>query len=125
MKALLGALAIGIMAAAQPVAARPWSGGPAPVLQAQDQRMYPRGQERRGQRDMRRDPRDQRMGPERDQRMGPERDQRTGPERGQRMAPERDERARGRLTDEERQDLRRDIDKANREIYRRRQQQQR
>lgn len=101
MKALLGALAIGIIAAAQPVAARPWSGGSAPVLQAQDQRMYPRGQERRGQRDMRRE-----------QRMAP-----------QRMAPERDERARGRLTDEERQDLRRDIDKANREIYRRRQQQ--
>ena len=100
MKSLLGALAIGIIVAAQPVAARPWSGGPAPVLQAQDQRMYPRGQERRGQRDMRRE-----------QRMPP-----------QRMAPERDERARGRLTDEERQDLRRDIDKANREIYRRRQQ---
>lgn len=103
MKALLGALAIGIMAAAQPAAARPWSGGHAPILQAQDQRMYPRGQERRGQRDMRRDQRDMR--------------------REQRMPPERDERAHGRLTDEERQELRRDIDKANREIYRRRQQQ--
>ena len=109
MKALLGAFAIGIIVAAQPVAARPWSGGLAPVLQAQDQRMYPRGQEKRGQRDDVR--RDQRMAP---QRMAPER-----------MVPERDERARGRLTDEERQDLRRDIDKANREIYRRRQQQQR
>lgn len=108
MRALLGALAIGIMAAAQPVAARPWSGDPAPVLQAQDQRMYPRGQERRGQRDVGRDQRDMR----REQRMPP-----------QRMAPQRDERAHGRLTDEERQELRRDIDKANREIYRRRQQQ--
>jgi hypothetical protein len=98
MKALLGALAIGIMVAAQPAAARPWSGGFAPMLQAQGQR---------DPRDMRRDKRDMR----RDQRMAP-----------QRMAPERDERARGRLTDEERQDLRRDIDKANREIYRRRQQ---
>lgn len=102
MKVVLGALVVGIMVAAQPVAARPWSGGFAPYLQqAQDQRMSPRGQEKRGQRDFRRD-----------QRMPP-----------QRMVPERDERARGRLTDEERQDLRRDIDKANREIYRRRQQQ--
>ena len=109
MKALLGALAIGIMAAAQPVAARPWSGGPVPVLQGQDQRMYPRGQERRGQRDQRDMRRDPRMGPERDMRRDP------------RRAPEGDERSRGRLTDEERQDLRQDIDKANREIYRRRQ----
>jgi hypothetical protein len=117
MKALLGALAIGIMVAAQPVAARPWSRGFAPILQAQDQRLSPRGQDRRGQRDMRRDQRmpPQRMAPERDMRQ----DQRMPP---QRMAPERDERARGRLTDEERQDLRRDIDKASREIYRRRQQ---
>ena len=94
MKALLGALAIGIMVAAQPAVARPWSGGLAPVLQAQGQR---------DQRDMRRE-----------QRMAP-----------QRMAPQRGERPHGRLTDEERQELRRDIDKANREIYRRRQQQQR
>ena len=97
MKALLGALAIGIMVAAQPAVARPWSGGLAPVLQAQGQR---------DQRDMRRE---QRMAP---QRMAP-----------QRMAPQRGERPHGRLTDEERQELRRDIDKANREIYRRRQQQ--
>jgi len=95
MKSLLGALAIGIIVAAQPAAARPWFGGVAPALQAPDQRMYPRGQEKRGQREMRRD---------------------------QRMPPDRGGRPPGRLTDEERQDLRRDIDKANREIYRRRQQ---
>lgn len=93
MKSLLGALAIGIIVAAQPAAARPWSGGFAPVSQAQGQRE---------QGDMRREKRDVR--------------------RERRVAPERGERPPGRLTDEERQDLRRDIDKANREIYRRRQQ---
>ena len=102
MKSLLGALAIGIIMAAQPALARPWSGGFAPVFQAQGQRNQ--GDLRREKRDVRRE----RIVPER---MAP-----------QRMAPQRDERARGRLTDEERQDLRRDIDKANREIYRRRQQ---
>lgn len=38
--------------------------------------------------------------------------------RERRMAPEHGERAHGRLTDEERRELRRDIDQAGREIYR-------
>ncbi|MFN7086334.1 MAG: hypothetical protein ACK4N4_06880 [Burkholderiales bacterium] len=38
--------------------------------------------------------------------------------RERRFAPERDEHRSRRLTDEERRDLRRDIDQANREIYR-------
>ena len=60
-----------------------------PRLQAQDQRARPREPARREQRDMRRD---------------------------YRAAPDRHER---RLTDEERRELRRDIDQANRDIYRR------
>lgn len=36
-----------------------------------------------------------------------------------RPVPQRDERPRERLSDEERRDLRRDIDRANRELYRR------
>ncbi|MEK6593428.1 MAG: hypothetical protein AABZ67_10105 [Pseudomonadota bacterium] len=39
--------------------------------------------------------------------------------RERRVTPERDERPRHRLTDDERRDLRRDIDQADREIYRR------
>lgn len=38
--------------------------------------------------------------------------------RERRMAPERDDRRNNRLTDEERRDLRRDIDQADRDIYR-------
>jgi hypothetical protein len=40
--------------------------------------------------------------------------------REQRAAPDRGERYLGRLTEEERRELRRDVDRANREIYRRR-----
>ncbi len=39
--------------------------------------------------------------------------------REQRAAPQRNERPRERLSDEERRDLRRDIDRAERELYRR------
>jgi len=41
-------------------------------------------------------------------------------QREQRPAPERGDRYLGRLTEEERRELRRDVDRANREIYRRR-----
>lgn len=67
------------------------SQGFAPWQQSQGQRGQPDGP-------MRRDPGDMR--------------------RERRLAPERDERRANRLTDEERRDLRRDIDQANREIYR-------
>ncbi len=67
------------------------SQGFAPWQQAQGQRGQPNGP-------MRRDPGDMR--------------------REQRFAPERDGQRRNRLTDEERRDLRRDIDQAGREIYR-------
>ena len=40
-------------------------------------------------------------------------------ERPQRAAPGGDDRQRHRLSDEERRDLRRDLDRANRELYRR------
>lgn len=39
--------------------------------------------------------------------------------RDQRAAPQRDDRQRQHLSDEERRDLRRDLDRANRELYRR------
>lgn len=42
-----------------------------------------------------------------------------GERRDQRAAPERDDRPRQRLSDEDRRDLRRDLDRANRELYRR------
>ena len=41
-------------------------------------------------------------------------------QRGQRPGPDRHEGYAGRLTEEERRELRRDVDRANREIYRRR-----
>jgi hypothetical protein len=42
-----------------------------------------------------------------------------GERREQRAAPEREERQRQRLSDEERRELRQDLDRANRELYRR------
>lgn len=42
-----------------------------------------------------------------------------GERREQRAAPQRDDRSRQRLSEEERRELRRDLDRANREIYRR------
>lgn len=41
-------------------------------------------------------------------------------QRERRAVPDRDERRSGRLTEEERRELRRDVDRANRELYRRR-----
>lgn len=43
--------------------------------------------------------------------------------RDQRAAPQRDDRSRQRLSEEERRELRRDLDRANRELYRRKGQQ--
>lgn len=90
MKAWFGALAMvtAMAAGSQPAVAEP--GGFGPWLQAQAQRQ-PREP-------MQRDPR--------------------GLRREQRLTPERDQRQRSRLTDEERRELRRDIDQANRDIYR-------
>ena len=85
-------LMVGMMAAMSslPSVAAPW--GYAPGVQGQGQRGQPRGPAQHDQRDMRRE---------------------------RRAAPERGERPRQRLTDDERRDLRRDIDQADREIYRR------
>ena len=101
MKFLLGALIVGIVLVSQPTAAAPWD--LRPRLQDRDQRMPPR--KGPGQREM-----------QRERRMAPERDV----QRERRMAPEQDERSKGRLTEDERRELRRDVDRANREIYRRR-----
>jgi hypothetical protein len=90
MKAWFGVLAmVAVMAAAsQPAAANPRGFGP--WLQAQAQPQPPERTQR--------DPREQRRDP--------------------RVAPQRDQSQRSKLTDEERRGLRRDIDQANRDIYR-------
>lgn len=64
----------------------------APAVQGQGQRGQPRGPAQHDQRELRRE---------------------------RRAAPERGERPPHRLTDDERRELRRDIDQADREIYRR------
>jgi hypothetical protein len=90
MKAWFGALAmVAVMAAvSQPAAAEPRRFGPWVQVQAQPQ---PPGRTQRDPRELRRD---------------------------SRMAPQRDQSQRSKLTDEERRGLRRDIDQANRDIYR-------
>ena len=87
MKAIFGALLVGIALLSQPAAAQVARFGP--WLQAQGYRGQPRGVAPRDQRGERR------------------------------VRPEPDQRRQGRLTDDERRDLRRDIDQANRDIYRR------
>lgn len=89
MKMWWGLLAIGGALLLGPAAAAPWDYRPG--LQAQQDRRQPSRQAPvyKGER---RDPR---------------------------AAPERDDRPRQRLSDEERRDLRRDLDRANRELYRR------
>jgi hypothetical protein len=93
MKAFFGALSLMFLLSALPVAAdheRPRGFGFRPDLQWQQDR---RGPPAKG--DQWRDPRRERQ-------------------------PERGQRGQGRLTDEERKDLHRDLDRANRELYRRR-----
>jgi len=89
MKILVGVILALLTMAAQPAAAGPWRnfGGGRFDVQAQYQR--PGEFQRPPQRDFRPSER----------------------------PPERDKRGDGRLTDEERRNLRRDIDRANREIY--------
>lgn len=89
MKALLGALVM-VVAVLPPLAAAQ-SRGFGPWLQAQGQGAQSPGSAQREQREMRRDPR---------------------------VAPDRNDPRSHRLTDQERRDLRRDIDQADREIYR-------
>jgi hypothetical protein len=96
MKIFIAAILAVLALAAQPAAARQWRdfGGGAHFDVQGGQRQRPGGF--------------QRQQPQRDFR-GPERDFR-GPER---MPDRRD----GRMTDEERRNLHRDLDRANREIY--------
>ena len=89
MKILLSAMLVVLAAATQPAAAGPWRDFGGGRFDVQAQRQRPGDFQRPPQRDFR---------------------------RGERP-PERDKRGDGRLTDEERRDLRRDIDRANREIY--------
>ena len=93
MKILIGIVLALLAVAAQPAAAAPRRdfGGGRFDVQAQPRR--PGEFQRQPQRDFR---------------------------RGERL-PERDKRGDGRLTEEERRELRRDIDRANREIYKGRQ----
>lgn len=95
MKELLGATVLAVLLLAQPVAvAAPWDHRPG--LQGPDRRPGFQGPERR---------------------VPP----RYPPGyRGERPGPERHDGYAGRLTEEERRALRRDVDRANREIYRRR-----
>ncbi len=97
MKILIGMILALLAVAAQPTAAGPWRdfGGGRFDVQAQRQR-----------------PGDFQRAPQQDFRRAPQQDFR----RGERP-PQRDKRGDGRLTDQERRDLRRDIDRAGREIY--------
>ena len=89
MKALLGVFVVGMAVLSQPVAAQSRGFGPWP--QAQGQGAQSREPAPREQREMRRE---------------------------RRAPPEREERRNDRLTDQERRELRRDIDQADRDIYR-------
>lgn len=91
MKALLGALVMVMVMAVLPPPAAAQSRGFGPWLQAQVQGAQSPGPVQREQREMRRDPR---------------------------LTPDRNDPRSNRLTDQERRDLRRDIDQADREIYR-------
>jgi hypothetical protein len=86
---LLQTMLVLLAATAQPAAAGPGRDAQSLQLYAQAQRQRPDGMQRQPERDFRRAER----------------------------PPERDPRRDGRLTEEERRDLRRDIDRANREIY--------
>lgn len=89
MKILISMIPALLAVAAQPAAAGPWRDFGGARFDVQAQRQRPGDFQRPPQRDFR---------------------------RGERP-PERDKRRDGRLTDDERRDLRRDIDRANREIY--------
>jgi hypothetical protein len=89
MKILIGTILTVMAAFAQPAAAGPRHGLTGGTFAVQAQRQPPGGSQRQPQRDFRR------------------------PE----PPPERGQRSDGRLTEEERRALRRDIDRANREIY--------
>jgi hypothetical protein len=90
MKILIGMILALLAVAAQPAAAGPWRDFGGARFDVQTQRQRPGDFQRPPQRDFRRGERP------------PERDFRRGD---------------GRLSDDERRDLRRDIDRANREIY--------
>ena len=89
MKILLSVILAALAAVAQPGAAAPWRDFGGGRFEVQAERQRPDGVQRPPPRDFRRAER----------------------------PPERDKRGDGRLTEEERRELRRDIDRANREIY--------
>jgi hypothetical protein len=89
MKTLLGMIAIGLALWFQPALSAPWDFRPH-LQQGQERRSAPR-----------------------------QAPPNKGERRQQRAAPAGDDRQRHRLSDEERRDLRRDLDRANRELYRR------
>ncbi len=88
MKILLSAMLVVLAAATQPAAAAQWRDFGGGRFYVQAQRQRPGGLQRQPQRDFR---------------------------RGER--PQQEQRRDGRLTDEERRELHRDLDRANREIY--------
>jgi hypothetical protein len=90
VKALVMLAAAGALLAPALADAREWGAGFGALLQAQGQRAP------KGSNQFQRGGRDQQRG----------------------MRQERDERQQGRLTEEERRELHRDLDRANREIYR-------
>lgn len=91
MKMLFLVAAASVLLLPAPADARDWGPGFGAVLQAQGQQAKKGpGQSQRGRRDLQRGERD-----------------------------ERDERDRNRLTEEERRELHRDLDRAHRELYRR------
>jgi Ni/Co efflux regulator RcnB len=108
MKILIGIILALLTVAVQPAAAAPWRNFGGGRFDVQAQRQRPGEFQRQPQQDFRRGERP----PQQEYRRAPQQDYR----RGERP-PERDRRGDGRLTDQERRDLRRDIDRANREIY--------
>ena len=92
MKIMIGMILMLLAVAAQPAAAAAWRDFGGGRFDVQAQRQRPGDFQRSPQRDFR---------------------------RGERP-PERNKNGVGRLSDDERRDLRRDIDRANREIYKRR-----
>ena len=92
VKILIGAMLTLATVTAQPAAAGPWRDFAGGRFDVQAQRQRPGGFQRQPQRDFRRSER-----------------------------PQREQRPDGKLTEEERRELHRDLDRANREIYKGRQ----
>ena len=112
MKVFAGMVFTLAILAAESAAAAPWRGHGGGGMNVQAQRERPGGYERGGRSDRGYERQPQRMPP---REFAPQRDYRQ--DYRQERGPDRRD---GRLTEDERRDLHRDLDRANREIYNRR-----